>query len=424
MFSSKTKQGDGENRLEVIAKSDFLVYAENRGMNKKTIKDANIKGKRVLMRVDFNVPLNKGLKIEDDTRITTALPTIKYAVDNGARLILMSHLGRPKGADDSLRLDPVAKRLSELLGKKVTKLNDCIGDEVQKAVSGMKDGDVVLLENLRFHVEEEKNDTNFAKELASLGEIYVNDAFGTAHRAHASTEGVTKYIKICVAGFLLAKEIEYFDKALSNPPKPFVAILGGVKISDKIMVIENLMKKVDAILIGGGMAYTFLKAHGMEIGSSKLEADKIDVAKSIMRKAKQLGVKLILPVDHLIADKVDAVSNTRVVTDVVPQGWMAVDIGPKTVDEFKKELRNAKMIIWNGPLGVFEITKFSRGTEDVARFITGLKAISIIGGGDTAAAIARFGLEHAMTHISTGGGASLEYMEGKVLPGVAALNDR
>jgi len=424
LFSSKTKQGDGENRLEVIAKSDFLVYAENRGMNKKTIKDANIKGKRVLMRVDFNVPLNKGLKIEDDTRITAALPTIKYAVDNGARLILMSHLGRPKGADDSLRLDPVAKRLSELLGKKVTKLNDCIGDEVQKAVSGMKDGDVVLLENLRFHVEEEKNDTNFAKELASLGEIYVNDAFGTAHRAHASTEGVTKYIKICVAGFLLAKEIEYFDKALSNPPKPFVAILGGVKISDKIMVIENLMKKVDAILIGGGMAYTFLKAHGMEIGSSKLEADKIDVAKSIMRKAKQLGVKLILPVDHLIADKVDAVSNTRVVTDVVPQGWMAVDIGPKTVDEFKKELRNAKMIIWNGPLGVFEITKFSRGTEDVARFIAGLKAISIIGGGDTAAAIARFGLEHAMTHISTGGGASLEYMEGKVLPGVAALNDR
>lgn len=424
MFSSKTKQGDGENRLEVIAKSDFLVYAENRGMNKKTIKDVPIKGKRVLMRVDFNVPLNKGLKIEDDTRITAALPTIKYAVDNGARLILMSHLGRPKGADDSLRMDPVAKRLSELLGKKVTKLNDCIGDEVQKAVSGMKDGDVVLLENLRFHVEEEKNDTNFAKELASLGEIYVNDAFGTAHRAHASTEGVTKYIKICVAGFLLAKEMEYFDKALSNPPKPFVAILGGAKISDKIMVIENLMKKVDAILIGGGMAYTFLKAHGMEIGSSKLEADKIDVAKSIMRKAKQLGVKLILPVDHLIADKVDAVSNTRVVTDVVPQGWMAVDIGPKTVDEFKKELRNAKMIIWNGPLGVFEITKFSRGTEDVARFITGLKAISIIGGGDTAAAIARFGLEHAMTHISTGGGASLEYMEGKVLPGVAALNDR
>jgi phosphoglycerate kinase len=393
-------------------------------MDKKAIKDINIKGKRVLMRVDFNVPLNKDLKIEDDTRIIAALPTIKYAVDNEARLILMSHLGRPKAADDLLRLEPVAKRLSELLGKKVTKLNDCIGSVVQKAVSEMKDGDVILLENLRFYAEEEKNDPEFSKKLASLGEIYVNDAFGTAHRAHASTEGVTKFLKISVAGFLLAREIEYFDKALSNPPKPFVAILGGAKVSDKIMVIENLMKKVDVILIGGGMAYTFLKAQGMEIGSSKLEADKIDVAESIMKKAKELGVKIVLPVDHLIADKVDAISNTRVVTDVVPQGWMAVDIGPKTVDEFKKELRNAKMIIWNGPLGVFEITKFSRGTEDIARFIAGLKTISIIGGGDTASAIAKFGLEHAMSHISTGGGASLEYMEGKVLPGVAALNDK
>ena len=393
-------------------------------MNKKTIKDVPVKGKKVLMRVDFNVPLNKDLKIEDDTRITAALPTIKYAIDNGAKLILMSHLGRPKGVDEAERLTPVAKRLSELLGKQVQKLDDCIGPEVEKAISGMKDGDVVLLENLRFHPEEEKNDPDFAKKLASLGEIYVNDAFGTAHRAHASTEGVTKYIKVCVAGLLLAKEIEYFDKALSNPPKPFVAILGGAKVSDKIMVIENLMKKVDTILIGGGMAYTFLKALGMEIGNSKLEADKIDVAKSLMQKAKEKGVKLILPVDHLIADKIDAVSNTRVVTDVVPQGWMGVDIGPKTVDEFKKELRYAKMIIWNGPLGIFEITKFSRGTEDVARFIAGLKTISIIGGGDTASAIAKFGLEHAMTHISTGGGASLEYMEGKVLPGIAALNDK
>jgi len=393
-------------------------------MDKKTIKDVDIKGKRVLMRVDFNVPLNKDLNIEDDTRITAALPTIKYAINNGAKLILMSHLGRPKGVSEKERLTSVAKRLSELIEKPIQKLDDCIGPSVQKAVSDMKDGDVVLLENLRFHAEEEKNNSEFAKNLASLGEIYVNDAFGTAHRAHASTEGVTKYIKICVAGFLLAKEIEYFDKALSNPPKPFVAILGGAKVSDKIMVIENLMKKVDAILIGGGMAYTFLKAQGMEIGSSKLEADKIDVAKSIMKKAKELGVKIVLPIDHLIADKVDAVSNTRVVTDSVPQGWMALDVGPKTVDEFKKELRNAKMIIWNGPLGVFEITKFSRGTEDVARFIAGLKTISIIGGGDTASAIAKFGLEHAMSHISTGGGASLEYMEGKVLPGVAALNDK
>jgi len=393
-------------------------------MNKKSIKDINIQGKRVLMRADFNVPLNKDLRIEDDTRITAALPTIKYAVEQGARLIIMSHLGRPKGVSETERLTPVAARLSELLGKKVQKLNDCIGDEVKKAVMAMKDGDVILLENVRFYKEEEKNDPEFAKKLASLGEIYVNDAFGTAHRAHASTEGVTKYIKVCVAGFLLAKEIEYFEKALSNPPKPFVAILGGAKVSDKIMVIENLMKKVDAILIGGGMAYTFLKAQGMEIGSSKLEADKIDVAKSIIAKAKQLGVRLVLPVDHLIADKFDAVSNTKVVTDTIPQGWMALDVGPKTVDEFKKELRNAKMIIWNGPLGVFEITKFSRGTEDVARFIAGLKTISIIGGGDTASAIAKFGLEHAMTHISTGGGASLEYMEGKVLPGVAALNDK
>ena len=393
-------------------------------MNKKTIRDIEIKGKRVLMRVDFNVPLNKDLKIEDDTRITAALPTIKYAIDNGARVILMSHLGRPKGVNESERLTPVAKRLSELIGKDVTKLDDCIGDGIKKAVSGMKDGDILILENLRFHPEEEKNDSKFAKELASLGEVYVNDAFGTAHRAHASTEGVTKFIKVCAAGFLLAKEIEYFDKALSNPPEPFVAILGGAKVSDKIMVIENLMNKVDTILIGGGMAYTFLKAMGMEIGSSKLEADKIDVAKSLMQKAKEKGVKIVLPVDHLIADKIDAVSNTRVVTDVVPQGWMAVDIGPRTVDEFKKELRNAKMIIWNGPLGIFEITKFSRGTEDVARFIAGLKTISIIGGGDTASAISKFGLEHAMTHISTGGGASLEYMEGKILPGVAALNDK
>ncbi|MBU4590115.1 MAG: phosphoglycerate kinase [Candidatus Omnitrophica bacterium] len=394
-------------------------------MDKKTIRDIDIKGKRVLVRVDFNVPLNKDLKIDDDTRIKAALPTIKYAVEAGARVILMSHLGRPKGkVQDDMRLTPVGERLSELLGRPVKKLDDCIGDDVKKAVSLMKDGDVVLLENLRFYAEETKNDAGFAKKLASLGEVYVNDAFGTAHRAHASTEGVTKFLKVAVAGFLLAKEIEYFDKALSDPPKPFVAILGGAKVSDKIMVIENLLEKVSSILIGGGMAYTFIKAEGKPIGSSKLEADKIDVAKSLREKAKKKGVKIILPVDHLIADKVDAVSNTKVVDETIPENWMGVDIGPKTVDEFKKELRNAKMIMWNGPLGVFEISKFARGTEDIARFIAGLSATTIIGGGDTASAISKFGLEHSMTHISTGGGASLEYMEGKVLPGIAALNNK
>jgi len=394
-------------------------------MNKKTIKDIDIKGKKVLMRVDFNVPLNQELEIQDDTRIRSALPTIEYAIKEGAKIILMSHLGRPKGkVQESMRLTPVAEKLSELLNKKVTKLDECIGRDVKKVISGMKNGNVALLENLRFHPEEEKNSPEFAKKLASLGQVYVNDAFGTAHRAHASTEGVTKFLDTSVAGFLLGKEIEYFDKALTDPQKPFVAMLGGAKVSDKIMVIENLLDKVDAILIGGGMAYTFMKAEGKEIGDSKLEADKLDIAKSLMEKAFKKGVKIVLPIDHLIADKIDAASNTRVVDASIPQNWMAVDIGPKSVDEFKKELRNAKTIIWNGPLGVFEISKFSRGTEDIARFIAGLNATTIIGGGDTASAISKFGLENSMSHISTGGGASLEYMEGKLLPGIAALNDK
>jgi len=394
-------------------------------MIKKTIKDVDIKGKKVLMRVDFNVPLDKDLNISDDARIRAALPTIKYALEGGARLILMSHLGRPKGkVQPEMSLGPVAERLSQLLEKNVKKLDVCVGPEVRKVVSKMKDGTVVLLENLRFYDGEEKNKASFAKKLASLGDIYVNDAFGTAHRAHASTEGITKFIDVAVAGFLLAKEIEYFDKALQDPPKPFIAILGGAKVSDKITVIENLLEKVDALLIGGGMAYTFIKAEGKEIGSSKLEPDKLDVAVSLREKAKKMGVKMFLPVDHLIADKIDANSNTRVVEHTIPMNWMAVDIGPKTVDEFKRELRYAKMVVWNGPLGIFEISKFSRGTEDIAKFIAGLKATTIIGGGDTASAISKFGLVGSMTHISTGGGASLEYMEGKVLPGIAALNDK
>ncbi len=394
-------------------------------MNKLTIKDVDIKSKRVLIRVDFNVPLDKGLNITDDTRIKAALPTIKYAIDSGAKIILMSHLGRPDGkVIDSLRLDPVAKRLSQLLGKEVVKLEDCIGEGIKNRVSQMNDGDVVLLENLRFHPEEETNDENFSKALAELGDVYVNDAFGTAHRGHASTEGVTKFLKIAVAGLLLNKEIEYFQKVLNNPSRPFVAILGGAKVSDKIGVLDNLLERVDAILIGGGMAYTFLKALGKEIGNSKLEVDKIDVARNIINKAEEKNVPISLPVDNLIADRIDAASKTRVVGDAIPQGWIAVDVGPKTVDIFRTKLRTAKLILWNGPLGVFEIEKFSRATEEIARFISSLSATTIIGGGDTAAAINKFGLENKMSHVSTGGGASLEYLEGKVLPGIAALSNK
>ncbi len=394
-------------------------------MNKMTIKDIDIKSERVLIRVDFNVPLDKQLNISDDTRIKASLPTIKYAIENRAKVILMSHLGRPDGrVVDSMSLDPVAKCLSTLLGREVIKLNDCIGEEVKNRIDQMKDGDVVLLENLRFHPEEEKNDKNFSKALAELGDIYVNDAFGTAHRAHASTEGVTRFLKVAVAGFLLEKEIEYFQKALANPPRPFVAILGGAKVSDKIGVLNNFMDKVDAVLIGGGMAYTFLKALGKSIGNSKLEKDKIDIAHEILNKAEEKNLKVLLPVDNLIADKIEPSSRTRVVGDSIPEGWIAVDVGPKTVDRFKAELRPAKLIVWNGPLGVFEIDKFSRATEEVARFISGLSATTIIGGGDTVAAINKFGLEDKMSHISTGGGASLEYLEGKVLPGIAALQDK
>ncbi len=392
-------------------------------MAKKTIKDVDLKGKVVLMRVDFNVPLDENRNITDDRRIKAALPTIKYALEAGAKkIVLMSHLGRPKGQiKEELRLDPVAKRLEELLGEKVLKLDDCIGEEVKKAVAQAEER-IVLLENLRFHPEEEKNDPEFAKQLAELGEIYISDAFGTVHRAHASTVGVAKYLP-AVAGLLLEKEIKYLGEMLENPEKPFYAILGGAKVSDKIMVIDNLLNKVDGIIIGGGMAYTFLKAKGEKIGSSKLEADKIDVAKKILADAEAKSVKLLLPVDHVVAQELKEGVETKVVEEI-EDGWMGLDIGPKTVELFCKELENSKTIVWNGPLGVFEVPPFDEGSRKVAEFIANLDAIKVIGGGDTAAMISKFGLEDKMTHISTGGGASLEFLEGKELPGIAVLEDK
>ena len=405
-------------------------------MNKKSIKDIDIKNKKVLMRVDFNVPQDEKLNITDDIRIVSAIPTIKYAIDKGAKVILMSHLGRPRPPADSVgeagrggpeakfSLKPAAERLSQLIGKKVIMAPDCIGPEVKKIVDAMKPGDVTLLENVRFYKEEEANDTNFAKQLASLGDVYVNDAFGTVHRAHASTEGVTKFLP-GVSGLLVEKEIEYFEKAVSSPQKPYVAILGGAKVSDKIEVIKNLMKKVDAILIGGGMAYTFQKAQGIEIGNSKLEADKVGLANEILKEALARKVKLILPVDHVVADKLDASAQAKITPDnKIPAGMLGLDIGPKTIKLFEAELKNAKTIVWNGPLGVFEMDNFDKGSREIAKFIAALKATTIIGGGDTAAAVAKFGLEKKMSHISTGGGASLEYLEGKILPGIAALMDK
>ena len=392
---------------------------------KKTIKDIDLKGKRVLMRVDFNVPLDDKLNITDDIRIRAAIPTIKYALDKGAKVILMSHLGRPDGkVVEGMRLTPVAKRLEQLIGRKVTKTDDSIGEGVEKAVSDMKPGDIVLLENLRFHAEEEKNDPRFAKELASLGDVFVNDAFGTAHRAHASTKGIAKYLP-SVAGFLLEKEMRYLGSAVDNPKRPFIAILGGAKVKDKIKVIDNLLNKVDGLLIGGGMAYTFLKAAGKPIGVSKLDKDGLETAKAAIDKAKKKNIPFLLPVDNVVADKFDTNANTKLVGEDIPDGWMALDIGPKTVKLFEDKLKGALTVIWNGPLGVFEMEKFAKGTEDIARFLAGLKGVTtVIGGGDTAAAMLKFKVEDKMTHISTGGGASLEYLEGRGLPGIDALQDK
>ncbi len=397
-------------------------------MNKKTVKDISVKGKKCLVRVDFNVPLKDGV-ITDDNRIKGALPTIKYLMEQGAKVILCSHLGRPKGEFNmKYSLKPVAEELSKLLGNKVVFATDVIGESAQKAVSECKDGEVVLLENLRFHKEEEGNDKEFCRKLASFGDVFVNDAFGTAHRAHASTAGVVQYgfIKDAVSGFLIDKEISVMSGALENPKRPFVAILGGAKVSDKIGVINNLIDKVDALIVGGAMAYTFAKAQGAKIGNSLCEDDKLDLARELIEKAKKKGIKFLLPVDNVAADKFDNDANTKICpADNIPDGFQGLDIGPKTIELFSETIKNAKTIIWNGPMGVFEMEKFAVGTKAVADAMSKAKdAVTIVGGGDSAAAVAQLGYEDKMTHISTGGGASLEFLEGKVLPGIDCLNNK
>lgn len=394
-------------------------------MNKKTIDQIDVRGKRVLMRVDFNVPLDESGQVTDDTRIVAALPSIKKIVADGGKLILMSHLGRPKGKPvDSMRLGPAAKRLSDLLAMPVQMAPDCVGTEVEKLVAAMKPGGVALLENLRFYKEEEANDPAFAEKLAQLGDVYVNDAFGTAHRAHASTEGVTRHIDTCVAGYLMEKEIEYLSKTLEAPKKPFVAILGGAKISGKIDVIENLLPKVDSLLIGGAMSYTLLLAKGVQVGKSLVEPDKLDVAKAVLEKAKKAGVNFLLPVDHVVAEKVEAGAASKVVSeDGIPADWCGVDIGPKTIAAYSQLIAAAQTVIWNGPMGVFEIPEFSKGTFAVAKALADSAATTVIGGGDSVSAVNKAGVADKITHISTGGGASLELMEGKALPGLVALTD-
>jgi phosphoglycerate kinase len=398
-------------------------------MNKLMINDLDLKGKKVLMRVDFNVPLDENQNITDDVRITAALPSIEKVISEGGKLILMSHLGRPKGeVKPEYSLKPVAVRLSELLNKEIKFADDCVGDEVTALVAGLKNGEVLLLENVRFHKAETNNDPEFAKQLAAFGDVYINDAFGTAHRAHASTEGVTKYISTCAAGYLMQKELDYLGKAIANPQRPFTAILGGAKVTDKIPVINNLLKKVDSLIIGGGMAYTFLKAMDYEVGTSLLEKDKIEEVAKYLKRAETSNVALLIPVDVQAATAFSEDADSITVdVDVIPDDRMGLDIGPKTIRVFTEQIKLSKTIIWNGPMGVFEMEKFAKGTNAIAEALveaTKNGATTIIGGGDSAAAIKKAGLADKVSHVSTGGGASLEFLEGKVLPGVEALSDK
>jgi len=390
-------------------------------MNKKTVRDIDIKGKRVIMRVDFNVPMDKGV-VTDDKRIKAALPTIKYVLEQGASLLLMSHLGRPKGGFEAeFSLKAAADVLSGLLGKPVAMASDCVGPEVEKLAAALKPGDVLMLENTRFHAGEEKNDLVLAKQMASLGDVYVNDAFGSAHRAHSSTEGIARFLP-AVSGFLMEQELEYLGRAVGNPEHPYIAILGGAKISDKILVVETLLSKCDKLIIGGGMANTFLAATGINMQDSLVESASLETAKAILSR---VASKLVLPVDAVIADKFDAEANSQVV-DVqnIPAGWRMLDVGPKTLELYKQTLAGAKLIVWNGPVGVFEFPKFAAGTFALAKMLAESGAITVIGGGDSASAVKKAGVAKQMTHVSTGGGASLEFLEGKELPGVAALNDK
>ncbi|HET7264358.1 MAG TPA: phosphoglycerate kinase [bacterium] len=392
------------------------------GTKKKTVRDIDVRGKRVFVRVDFNVPLDRG-RITDDQRIRAAVPTIQYLLDHGAMVILASHLGRPKGPDDSLRMDPIAARLSELLHRPVKKVDDCVGPVIEDQVFSMRAGDVVLLENLRFHREEEANEPIFAHALARLADVYVNDAFGTAHRAHASTVGITQYLP-AVAGLLMERELTFLGKVLEHPSTPLVVILGGKKVEDKIGVIRNLLRLATTMLIGGGMCYTFLKAAGAQIGSSLLEAEKLPLASELLREAESRGVTMVLPIDVVAAQKVEAGAPTRIVdARAIPDGWLGVDIGPRTVAAMGAPIAGAATILWNGPMGVFEIPEFASGTRAIAKAVAESCGESIVGGGDTGAAVEQFGYADKVTHVSTGGGATLEFMEGKILPGIAALQN-